>query len=65
MVSTTEGPTDNSPLSIITYVPVKKNSKMKTLCQFYEVLDAKHKTSFYRLGATKSNIKAIIIGNMW
>ena len=63
MVSTPVGYTNNSPMSMIQYVIVKKPSSMKSLRQFLEALDVKHKTSIYRLGTAKSKIKAIILGN--
>ena len=66
MVSTNEIGTDNSPMSPSQYVTVKKSSARKSLRQFLEALDVKHKTAVCRLGAAKSKCKAIIAGNtLW
>ena len=43
MVSTTEGFTDNSPISPMTSSPVKKLSAQKLLCMFTNVLDVNKK----------------------
>ena len=64
MISTSEGLTDNNPMSRMTYVHVNTPSERKPLCQLYEVLDVKHKNTVSRLGADKSGTKAIKIGNM-
>ena len=53
MVSTSEGFTENRPLSPGPYVTVKNPSARKLLHQFTELLDVKNKTVVHRLGAVK------------
>ena len=53
MVSTHEGITENIPILLSTPEPVKNTGARKSLYQFSEVLDAKHRTDVHRLGATK------------
>ena len=43
MVYTSEGFTDNSPISPMTSSPVKKPSDQKSLCMFTNILDVKKK----------------------
>ena len=64
MVSTLEGFTNNSPMSPEPSVTVKNPSTRKSLSQFTEVLDIKHKTDFCRLSVAKSERKATISGSM-
>ena len=59
IVSTTDGFTKNSPISPSQSMNVKKPSASKSLCQFLESLDIKHKNDVHRLGAAKSKHKAI------
>ena len=63
MVSTPEGFTDNSPISPMTSLAVKKPSTQKSLCMFTNVLYVNKKTSYRRVGAAKSKRKAIKFGN--
>ena len=60
MVSTSEGFTDNSLISYGPSVTVRNPSAKKLLRQFNEVLDVKQKTAVCRLGADKSDHKAIM-----
>ena len=64
MVSTIDIFTDNSPMSPGPPMIVKKCSERKSLCLFAEILDVKSKTAVCRVGAAKSNSKAIIAGSM-
>ena len=57
MVSNPEGFTDNSTISPIQYMIVKKYSARKSLKQFSEQLDVKPKTAVRRLCYAKSKIK--------
>ena len=43
----------------MTPTPVKKPSARKSLCIFTNILDAKNKTTTHRVGAAKSDHKAI------
>ena len=45
MVSTPEGFTDDSPISPMTSIPVKKPSARKLLFLFTNILDVKNKTA--------------------
>ena len=66
MVSTREGFTDNSTILHIQYKSTKKPGEIKSLRQFLEALDVKHKTSICRLGASKAKRREIIPGNkLW
>ena len=51
MVSTPEGFTDNSKMTPNPYVSKKNPSAIKSLRQFSETLDVKHKTAVCGLGA--------------
>ena len=64
MVSTTEGCTDNSPMTPNQYYPTKKPIERKVLRQFSEALYVKHKTDVHRLGVAKENHKVIRTGNV-
>ena len=55
MVSTPEGCNDNIPIKPNQYEPMKNNSVIKSLRQFSETLDVKHKTYVCRSGAAKEN----------
>ena len=66
MVSTPEVFINNSPISYIQYVTVKKPSAIKPLHKFLEALDVKHKTFVHRLGDAKSKLNSIVSGNtLW
>ena len=66
MISNTDGITNNSPIPLSMSLPMNSPSERKLIHQFSEVLDVKPKTSTHRLGASKSNQKAIISGNsLW
>ena len=64
MISTLEGRRDNIAISLSMSLPVKKPRARKALCQFYEVLNVKQKTSVNSLGANESDIKDIITCHM-
>ena len=64
MVSTPEGSTDNSLMTPNPSVSNKNPSAIKSLHQFSETLDVKHKTAVRRLGAAKAKCKAIKTGNV-
>ena len=53
IIYTSEGLTDNNPMSLMTYVHLNTPSERKPLCQLSEVLDVKHKTAVCRLGYAK------------
>ena len=53
MLSTPEEITENSPMSLRMSKPVKKPSSRKSLCQFSEIFNDKHKTFVHRLGASE------------
>ena len=53
MVSPPGGLTDNSPMSLITSIPVDKPISRKSHRQFSELLDVKQKTTVCRLCAAK------------
>ena len=59
MVSTPEGFTNNSPISLINPTPVKKPSAQKLLCMFTNILDVNKKNAYRRVGAVQSNRKEI------
>ena len=63
MVSTPEVCTNNSPIKLKPYVSTKNPSAIKSLHQFSETSDVKHKTSVCGLGADKENCKSIKIGS--
>ena len=65
IVSTCKRYNDNSPISPGPYVTVKKPSVQKSLRQFTEFLDVKHKTIVHRLGDDKENCKCIKAGIMF
>ena len=46
------------------YVSTKNPSAIKSLLQFIETLDVKHKTAVCRFGADKANQNATKTGNM-
>ena len=62
MASTTEGFTNNIPISPRTSTPVKEPSAQKPLCMFTNVLEV-NKTAYRQVGASKSKRKAIKFGN--
>ena len=62
MVYTTEGFTDDSPISPMKSIPVKKPRARKSLCLFTNILDVKKKTATCRVGAAKYKRKAIKYG---
>ena len=64
MVYSTERFTDNIPMSPGTPVTLRKPSARKPLYLFTEVLYVKKKTDIRKLGAAKSELKAIIGGIM-
>ena len=64
MISTPEIYTENSPILPGPSMIIRKTSARKSLRLFTEVLDAKKKTSFHRVGAAKSNHKEIIVISM-
>ena len=64
MVSTTEGCTKNILMKPNPYLSTKNPIARKSLRQFSETLDVKHKTSFHSLGAAKAKCKSIITGNV-
>ena len=53
MVYTYEGTTDNSSMSIILSVPIRKASARKSICESLLLLDVKQKTAVRRLGDDK------------
>ena len=59
MVSTPEGCTNNSTMTHNPCVSTKKLSARKSLRQFTEILDVKHKSAVQRFGAAKGKCKAI------
>ena len=63
MVSTPDGVTYESPNVPMTSTPVKKPSARKSLCSFTNIFDGKKKTAKYRVGAEKSNRRAMKVGN--
>ena len=66
IVSTTEGFTNNSPISTMTSTTVNKPIAGKSLCLFTNILDAKKKTATHLVGASKSKHKAIKYGTtLW
>ena len=58
MVSTPEGCTNNTPMTPNPYVSDKSSSARKSLRQFIDTLDVKHKTAVRRFDAAKENCKA-------
>ena len=65
MISTPEGCINNSSMTPNQYLSTKKPSARKSLCQFSEILDVKHKTTISRSVATKENLKEIKTGNVF
>ena len=66
MVSTSEGLTDNIPLSPGPYVTVRNPSASKSLHQPSEVFYFKYKTAVYRSGGAKSRRKSIrAVSMLW
>ena len=59
LVSRPEGCTDNSMITPNPYVSSKNSSARKSLPQFTETLDVKHKTAVCRFSASKAKRKAI------
>ena len=59
LFSITKVCTDNSLMTPNSYVSTKNPSARKSLCQFTETLDVKHKTDVRKVGSSKANIKAI------
>ena len=57
-LSTPEGCTNNIPMTPNPYLSTKNNSARKSLRQFTEKLDVKHKTTVQRFGEAKENCKA-------
>ena len=64
MVSTPEQCDDNIPMTPNQYESMKNPSAQKSLRQFSETLDVKHKTGVGRLGKARANLKAIITSNV-
>ena len=64
MVLTPEGFTSNIPTTPNPYVSTKKPSAIKSLHQFTESLDVKHKTVVCRFGAAKEKREAIKKSNV-
>ena len=64
MISTTEGFTNNIPMSIIMSLPVNKHSARKSNHKISEVLDVKQKTDVRRLGVEKLKRKYMRKGHM-
>ena len=62
MVSTPEGFTNNIPISPMTSALVNKPSAIKSLCLFTNILNVKNKTATRRVGAAKSEVKAVKYG---
>ena len=56
LVSTSNGFTDNSPISPGTSLTIRKPSAIKPLHIFTEVLDVKKKTAFRQVGDAKNYI---------
>ena len=64
MVSTPEIFTDNNTRSPITPPTLNKPSARKSLCIFTNILYVKNKTAIRRVGAAKSNFRAIKAGTI-
>ena len=64
MVSTPEGCTNNSTITLNPAMFTKSPIARKPLRQFSETLDVKHKTDVCKLGAAKVKHKSIKIGNV-
>ena len=64
LVSTPEGITENSRVSIRTSVTLNNHIAIKSLHQFSEVLDVKQKSAVRKFGSDKSNRKSIITGHI-
>ena len=58
-VSTPERFTDNSMITPNQCVSTKNTSVRKSLCQFTNTLDVKHKTDVWMFGANKAKCKSI------
>ena len=65
MVPTTEGCTDNSPITNNLSVYNKKISARKSLHQFTDKLYVKYKTSVRSFGTSKEKRKAIKVKVLW
>ena len=65
MVLTQEEVTDNVPNVLMTSIPVKKPSASKFLCLFTNVFDVKPKIEKPRVGAAKSKLRAMKVGNSY
>ena len=59
MVSTPKVFTNNSPISPMTSLPVKKQSAQKSLCMFTNIFDVKNESVYRQVGSAKSKRKAI------
>ena len=64
MVSTPEDDTDDSPNVPMTSTPFKKLSARKSLCLFANIFDVKKKTEKRCVGATKSKLRDMKVGNI-
>ena len=66
MVSTPEGFTDNSLISLMSSTLVKKPSAQKLLCIFTNILEVKKETAYRQVEAAKSMRKAIkFVNTLW
>ena len=66
MVSTPEGVTYDSTNVPMISTPVKKPISRKSLCLFTNIFDVKPKTAKRRIGAAKSKLRAMKVGNsLW
>ena len=63
MVSTTEEITDDSPSFTMNQTTVKKSAR-KSLCLFTNISDVKNKTAKRCVGAAKSKLRSIKVGNI-
>ena len=64
ILSTPEEFTCNSPDVPMKSSPVKKPSDRKSLCLFTNIFDVKKKIAKRRIGAAKSKIRAVKVGNI-
>ena len=62
MFSTPEEITDDIPILTMNQTTIKKPSARKSLRLFTSIFDVKKRTAIRRLGATKSNLRAIKTG---
>ena len=65
MVSNTDIFTDNSPMSPVPPMNVKKYSAIKSFRLFTEILDVKNKTAVQQVGDAKLKRKAVREGSMF